>query len=78
MFVPTLPDGLVLEVAHPNLSRKERASVVLGLAERAELRLVTRRLAPDADVVDLGVSIGLISRGVTSNGMLRLTSTSPW
>jgi FkbM family methyltransferase len=60
MFVPTLPDGLVLEVSHPNLSQKERASVVLGLAERAELRLVTHHLMPYADVVDLGASIGIV------------------
>jgi FkbM family methyltransferase len=60
MFIPTLPDGLVLDIGHANLSQRERAHVVLGLRERAELRFVIRWLPSDADVVDLGASIGTV------------------
>ena len=60
MLLPTLPDGLVLDVGHPKLSRRERAYAVFGLGEHAELRFVTLWLRPDADVIDLGASIGIV------------------
>jgi FkbM family methyltransferase len=60
VLLPTLPDGLRLDFSHPRVGTRERRDILLGRAERAEMRMVRRYVRADRDLVDLGASLGVI------------------
>jgi FkbM family methyltransferase len=64
--LPTLPDGLVLDLRDSHISDLERAVIILGRAERSEMDLARRLLstATAVDVVELGTSVGVVGARV--------------
>jgi FkbM family methyltransferase len=53
-----------IDTSHPAVPPEVKARLALRLYERAELRMVHADLRTDLDVVELGASIGVLSRAI--------------
>lgn len=53
--------GLRIDTSSPRVSRRVKAGLLLGSYESAEVRFVKRYLPEDADVLELGGSIGVVT-----------------
>jgi FkbM family methyltransferase len=58
--------GVAVDVGHPAIQPRTRASIFWGLYESAELRFVQRYIDDSLDVIELGSSLGAISSQIAA------------